>query len=297
MRNLLLRGAPALFVVLWSTGFIGGRAAMPYAEPFLFLAVRFLLAFVIIFALVRLMRRPRLPRHKALHAMVSGALIHGLYLGTLFWALHYGMPAGPAALITCLQPILVAIFAGTILQEEISPRQWFGMGLGLAGAVLVLWPQAGLVDTGVTIATVTACVLALFSISAGTLWQKKFVADVDLLSGTLWQYLGAFLVMIVPAILLEKQAYVLNGELVFAMVWLVFVLSLGAVFLLMVLIKQGEVSKVSSLFFLVPSVTALMAWALFGETMHGLQLTGMVVSSLGVAIATLQISPRLTASR
>ena len=297
MPGFPLRLVPPLFVVLWSTGFIGARFAMPYSEPFGFLAVRFALSLAILFVAVMILRRPALERRTAVHAMIAGALLHGGYLGFVFWAIHKGFPAGLCAVIVSLQPVLVAGIAGVALGETVLPRQWAGIALGLAGSVLVLLPKLGFTDPGISGATIAACVLALLAISAGTLWQKRFVGQADLLGGTLWQYLGALIVTALPATVFEGYAFTWNTSLVLSLLWLVFGLSLGAIFLLMAMIKKGEVSKVSSLFYLVPAVTTLMAFVLFGETLNVVQLFGMVVSGAGVALATAQGSTLRRASR
>ncbi|GHD18865.1 DMT family transporter [Tianweitania populi] len=297
MPASLFRFMPALFVVLWSTGFIGARYAMPYAEPLGFLAIRFGLSFVILLCALLILRKPRLPARIAMHAAIAGALLHGVYLGFVFWVIHEGFPAGLTAAIVSLQPVLVAIFAALILRETVTWRQWMGIALGLVGTVLVLLPKLGFTDPGVTPMTIAGCVLALLGISAGTLWQKRFVGQADLLAGTLWQYLGATVVMLIPAMLLEEGRLTWNPSLVLSLLWLVFGLSLGAIFLLMAMIKNGAVSKVSSLFYLVPSVTALMAFVLFGEQLELVQLAGMVLVGAGVALATRQGSTLRRASR
>lgn len=297
MHASLFRFMPVLFVVLWSTGFIGARYAMPFAEPLGFLAIRFGLSFLILLAARLVLRRPGLPMRLAIHAMIAGALLHGAYLGFVFWAIHGGFPAGLCAVIVSMQPILVAAFAAMSLGETVTWRQWTGIALGLVGSVLVLLPKLGFTDPGITPVTIAACVLALLAISAGTLWQKRFVGQADLLAGTLWQYLGATLAVAIPALLLEEGRFTWNPSLVVSLLWLVFGLSLGAIFLLMAMIKNGAVSKVASLFYLVPAVTVLMAFVLFGETLNLVQLFGMVVSGAGVALATAQGSTRRRASR
>jgi drug/metabolite transporter (DMT)-like permease len=280
--------APALFVLLWATGFIGARYAMPWCEPFLFLAARFATAGVIIafVAIVAGIVWP--PRRTALHAIVSGSLIHGVYLGAVFWAIRNGLPAGMSALIVGIQPLLTALIAGVVLKETVTPRHWAGLMTGLAGIALVLSPKLGFAGQGVNAATLSASLLAVLAVAAGTIWQKRFVTGADLRGTTACQYLGAFLVVAPLSLLFESRQYTLTGELVFAMIWLVAVLSIGAIFLLMMLIRDGVVSKVASLFYLVPAVTAVMAWALFDETLNAVQIAGMIVTAFGVAMATAQ---------
>jgi drug/metabolite transporter (DMT)-like permease len=277
---------PALFVFLWATGFIGARYAMPWAEPFSFLAVRFVLAFVILAAAAALLGARRLGWSDVLHAGAAGVLMHGVYLGGVFWAIHHGLPAGLSALIVGLQPLLTAILAGSLLGERILPRHWAGLAAGFAGVVIVLAPKLGAIEGGVTWATLAASFVAVAGMSAGTIWQKRFLTGSDLISGTCWQYAGGALVMILLSFAFETRRFTLNGDLVFAMAWLVLVLSIGAIVLLMIMIRDGEMSKVASLFYLVPAVTALIAWALFGEELTLVQIGGMALATFGVALAT-----------
>jgi len=280
------RFIPASFVVLWATGFIGARYAMPWAEPFTFLAIRFVLAAILFAGLTVLLGSPRATREEALHATVAGVLMHGVYLGAVFWAIHRGMPAGLSALIVGLQPLITAVLAGKFLGEAILPRHWAGLAVGLLGVVVVLWPKLGMLGGGVTPATLTASLISVLGMSAGTIWQKRYASGGDLVSATMWQYVGGSAVMILGSIAFETRAITVNGELIFAMAWLVLVLSVGAIFLLMVMIRDGEMSKVASLFYLVPAVTAVIAWALFDEQLNLLQIAGMAIATLGVALAT-----------
>jgi drug/metabolite transporter (DMT)-like permease len=277
---------PPLFVVLWATGFIGARYAMPWAEPFSFLAARFAIAFLLLVLLVGIMRSKRMAFRDAANAAFAGALIHGVYLGGVFWAIRNGMPAGLSALIIGLQPLITAVMAGWALGERVTSRHWAGLAIGFAGIVVVLLPKLGDVAGGVTAATFAACLFGAVGISAGTIWQKRYVSGGDLVTGTMWQYLGATALTTVGALALESGSYTLTGDLVFAMAWLVLVLSIGAIFLLMWMIREGEMSKVSSLFYLVPAVTAIIAWLLFGESLTPMQIVGMVITTVGVGMAT-----------
>jgi drug/metabolite transporter (DMT)-like permease len=280
------RFVPALFVALWATGFIGARYAMPWAEPFSFLAVRFLLTFALLVLIAIPLRAGMLSRRAAFDAAVAGVLMHGVYLGGVFWAIDNGMPAGLSALVIGLQPLITAIAAGKLLGENIRPRHWAGLLVGFAGVALVLWPKLAEAGGGVTPANTIACVVAVLGMTAGTIWQKRFGGQTDLVTGTAWQYVGGAIPMIALAYFLETGSYALNGELVFAMLWLVLVLSVGAIFLLMFLIRHGAMSRVASLFYLVPAVTALLAWFLFGETLLLVQLLGMLIATAGVWLAT-----------
>ena len=279
---------PATFVVLWATGFIGARYAMPWSEPFTFLAIRFALAASILLALALVLRSRWPSRTQAAHSLIAGALMHGGYLGAVFWAIKHGMPAGISALIVGLQPLVTALLAGAVLGDKILPRQWLGLAVGFAGVVIVLSPKIGVAASGITGATLAAGFFSVASMSAGTIWQKRNVASADLFTGTLYQYLGGALPMVLGSFLLETRILTWNGELLFAMVWLVLVLSIGAIFLLMVLIREGEMAKVASLFYLVPAVTAVIAYFLFGEEMTPVQIAGIVVATIGVGLATAQ---------
>ena len=293
----LKRFIPAIFVVLWATGFIGARYAMPWAEPFAFLSMRFVIAALLLLSIATLLGARPASRDEALHAIVAGMLLHGVYLGGVFWSIHRGMPTGLSALIAGLQPLLTAVIAGRLLGEKILPRHWIGLCIGFAGVIVVLWPKLGELGSGITAGTLTASLLSVLGITLGTIWQKRFVTGSDLVTGTLYQYLGGAVLMTLASFALETRTVTINGELIFAMAWLVLVLSIGAIFLLMVMIRDGEMSKVSSLFYLVPVVTAIMAWALFGEHLTPVQIAGMVLATLGVGLATAQAPTRARASR
>jgi drug/metabolite transporter (DMT)-like permease len=281
----LLPFFPVVFVLLWSTGFIGARYAMPYAEPFTFLSLRYVLALAILGTLVVAMRAPWPGRWPAMHAMIAGSLIHGVYLGGVFFAVRHGLNAGIAALIVGLQPILTTILAASFLGERVKPRHIMGLGLGLLGVALVILPKLD-GDGAYGVLTLGPVFLSAIAISVGSVWQKRFVGGVDLRTGTALQYLGAFVPTLILAMTVETMAVTWSGELVFALAWLTIVLSIGAVFLLLFLIREGAVSSVASLMYLVPGVTAVTAWLLFGETLTAIQLAGLVLAGVGVAAAT-----------
>lgn len=280
------RVIPAIFVILWATGFIGARYAMPWAEPFTFLWIRFGLTFCILLALIPIVHARSIGWHNAMHAVIAGVLMHAVYLGGVFWSVRHGLPAGLVGLIVGLQPMLTAIMAFFFLGERMTGRHWIGLLVGLAGVGIVLSPKFGAIGGGVTAATVGAATLGVIAMSAGTVWQKRFVAHADLITVTLFQYAGGSLATFGVAVLFENGDVTFNGELLFALAWLVCVLSLGAILLLMILIREGEVARVASLFYLVPGVTALLAWLLFGETLNVVQLAGMAITTFGVALAT-----------
>jgi drug/metabolite transporter (DMT)-like permease len=276
---------PALFVLLWSTGFIGARLGLPYAGPLTFLTLRFGLAAGLLTLAALAMRAPW-PRRPAEigHYALAGLLVHGLYLGGVFLGISLGVEAGLSALIVSLQPLLVAALAGLLLGERVSPRQWVGLVLGLTGVALVLAQKLGR-GLGEALGSL-ACVAALLGITAGTLYQKRHGAGMDLRTGTAIQFIAAGLATAPFALLYEGGRVVWSGEFLFALLWLVLVLSLGAVSLLYVLIRRGAAASVSSLFFLTPPCTALIAWPLFGETLGPVALFGMALTLAGVTLAT-----------
>lgn len=270
---------PGLFVLLWSTGFIGAKLGLPYAEPFVFLEFRFLLVLAILLPICWIWRAPWPPGRRAFEMAVSGALLQAGYLGGVFASLHHGMPAGVSALVTGMQPVLTAILGGWLLRERVSPRQWLGLGLGFVAVLLVIGDRIRVEGLGGL--AVALSVFALLSITLGTLWQKRHGAGVDLRTGAAIQFLAAAVVL-APFALAERGAVRWSGEFAFALAWLVLVLSLGAIFLLLTLIKRGRATQVSSLFYLVPPTTALIAWPLFGETYSLAAAAGMGLAMLAV---------------
>lgn len=278
-------GVPALFVVLWSTGFIGARLGLPHAGPLTFLALRYCIAAGLLVFLALVMRAPW-PRRlvDAGHYAVAGLLVHGVYLGGVFVGIALGVEAGVCALIVGLQPLLTAALAGIFLGERVTARQWAGLGLGLLGVALVLSGKLGR-GPGDTLGSL-ACVLALLGITVGTLYQKRYCAGMDLRTGSVVQFAAAGLATAPLALFIEDTSVDWTGEFVFALLWLVLVLSIGAVSLLYVLIRRGAAAQVASLFFLVPPCTALVAWPLFDETLGSLALAGMVLTAIGVAMAS-----------
>ncbi len=280
---------PLLFVALWSTGFIGAKFGLPYAEPFTFLSVRFVLTLLLLVPLVILLGGDW-PRSPALwgHAAVSGLLVHGAYLGGVFYGIELGMPAGLASLLVGLQPLLTAALSGPLLGERLVPRQWLGLVVGLVGVALVLGgkrdPGTALF-AGFGVAALGAVVVALVGISLGTLYQKHFCAGMPLLGGTVAQYLGAGALLGLGALTFETRAIDWTPTFLLTLGWLVLVLSISAILLLMTLIERGEASRVASLFYLVPPATALEAWWLFDERLPALSLIGMAVAIAGVVMA------------
>lgn len=281
---------PAVFVLLWSTGFIGARLGMPHAEPLTFLALRFAVVGVLLGAVCLLARAPwpRSAREYG-HLAVSGLLVQAGYLGGVFSAIDLGLSAGAAALIVGLQPLATACIAGPVLGERIGRLQWLGFALGLAGVLMVLGPRAN--ATGATLASVGFATVALASITAGTVYQKRFASGMDLRTGSLVQFTAAALLLVPIALLTESRQVDWTGEFLFALGWLSVVLSLGAITLLNLLIRRGAASQVASLFYLTPGVTALVAWMVFGETLAPSGIAGMVVAAIGVALVNAGVAP------
>jgi drug/metabolite transporter (DMT)-like permease len=278
--------APFLFVALWSTGFIGAKLGLPYVEPLTFLALRFAIVIVLMGAVVALVRAPWPPSGSAwLHIGVSGLLVHGVYLGGVFIAIGNGLPSGITALVVGLQPLLTALVAGVLLGEQVRPAQWLGLALGFAGVALVVAGKVATVPAGALAGMLVPAVVALLGITAGTLYQKRFCPAFDLRTGSVIQYLPCAAAMAVLAWATETMSVQWSGEFLFALGWLVLVLSLGAVSLLNLLIRRGGAVNVASLFYLTPPTTALIAWAMFGETLTGWALAGMALAAAGVWLA------------
>ncbi len=283
-KKMMIAAAPLTFVLLWSTGFLGAKYGMPHAEPFTFLAYRFTLTSLLFFIVVSVMRVPW-PRDRQtwMHATIVGLLMHGVYLAAVFFAIDNGTSGGISALIVGVQPVLTAVFAGLVLSERLSRKAWFGMALGFVGITLVVWQQAG--DTGGWIG-ITSCISGLIGVTAATLYQKRFGTAIDLRVGSTIQFGAAAIMMWAFALTFESLHIDWNTQVILTMVWMVMVLSVGAVTLLYVLIRRGAASKVASLFYLVPPTVAIETYFLFGETLTPMALVGMGVAVVGVALVT-----------
>jgi drug/metabolite transporter (DMT)-like permease len=274
---------PATFVFLWATGFIGAKYGLPYAQPATFLLWRFVLVVAVTLPIALVLRAPWPPsRSQVVHIAIAGVLLHGGYLGGVFTAIHAGMSAGLSALVVGLQPILTALAAAAFLGERVTARQWLGLALGFGGVALVV-AQRLTVD-GRSGFSFAMALLALVSITIGTVYQKRFCGAFDLRSGAVIQFVAAGLALAPFALAFEHEPVRWTGEVVFALGWLVLVLSIGAISLLTLLIRRGAATKVASLFYLVPPVTATIAFFLFGETLGPLALAGFVLAVVGVAV-------------
>ena len=277
---------PLLFVAVWSTGFIGAKFGLPHAEPLTFLAWRYAAVIVLMLPVVLLLRAPW-PRSPAAfgHIAVTGLLVHGVYLGGVFTAIGHGLPAGITALVVGLQPLVTALGARAFLGERIDRLQWLGLSLGFLGVGLVVAQKVAAVPGGALVTMLLPAVVALVGITAGTLYQKKFCPSFDLRTGSIIQFVPSLLVTAAIAAATETMQVRWTGQFIFALGWLVVVLSLGAVSLLNLLIRRGSAVNVASLFYLTPPTTALIAWALFGETLSGLAMAGMALVAIGVWLA------------
>jgi drug/metabolite transporter (DMT)-like permease len=279
--DVLVRAMPAVFVVIWSTGFIVARYGMPHAPPMKFLALRYALS-VACFAVWALAARATWPteRRQWQHLGVTGVLMHAGYLGGVWAAVKLGMGAGLAALLVGLQPVLTAIWISA-RGGAVSARQWGGLVLGFLGLALVVWQKLGVGE--INAANLTLALLALVSITAGTLYQKRFLAPCDVRTANLVQLAAAFAVTL-PLALLETEPVRWTGQLLGALGWSVLALTLGGSSLLYLLIQRGAATAVTSLLYLVPPCTALMAWLLFGEAIAVSTVIGMALAAVGVSL-------------
>ncbi len=284
--SLLKALTPPLFVLIWATGFIVARLVAPFADPITFLSLRFALAAMLLAILALVVRAPWPGSAREWrNGLIAGALLHGIYLAGVFWAVKHGLPAGIAALVAGLQPLATGALVGPLLGERVSARRWLGIALGCLGAGLVVAPKLGAVD-GFPPLPLAVCVVGMLSITLGTIWQKRTAAAADLRTNAVVHYLGALVVTVPLMLSLEDMRLEFTAPLWIGLVWSVLGVSIGAIGLLLVLIRRGEVAGVAALLYLVPPVSALMAFALFGETLSLIQVAGMLVATLGVAVAS-----------
>ncbi len=278
-EKLAARAAPAIFVVLWSTGFIGTKYALNSAEPLTYLAIRMALV-VGLMAIIVAFARPQWPDRAGIgHSIVAGILVHGIYLGGTAIAIAHSIPAGLSALIPGLQPILTSTLANRWLGERVTPLQWSGLLLGLGGVVLILHgrPFTGQAGWG----WLASCV-SLVSITLGTLYQRRYCGGIDWRSGNLVQFIAVTIIFAAAAALFETNVVRWTDEFVLSLIWLAVVLSIGSIGLLYWLIRHSAATAVASLFYLVPAVTAVMAYALFGERLDRIAIAGMVACAAAV---------------
>jgi drug/metabolite transporter (DMT)-like permease len=271
----------ASFVFIWATGFIVAALAAPHADAFTFLSYRYALG-ILVFGLASLALRARWPRGWIAwrDALVAGMLLHGMYIGGVFWAIWHGMPAGVTALVTGLHPLLTAALAIPILRERVGARQWTGIVVGLVGVGLVVAPALVALKS-VPLAPLLASLGATAALSLGTVWQKHSRPQMDLRVNAAIQFIGALLLTAPLALLLEEGRFDHSREVWGALLWAVFVISVGAISLLLVLLKRGAASRVAPLLYVAPPVAALLAFALFGETLAPVQVAGAVLTLIG----------------
>ena len=291
-EDVAIFAAPGVFVVLWASGFIGAKLGLPYAEPLTFLALR-MFGVVVLLGLFMLIAGAKWPgREGALDSYVTGVLMHALYLGGVYISIAKGLPAALSALVVGLQPLLTSTIANRLLGERVAPRQWVGLVLGLSGVYLVVQDKAT-VGAATPLAWIAA-VVGLVAITIGTVYQKRFGSGIDWRPAMFIQYAAAGILFALGATAFESRSVRWTPEFLFALGWLVFVLSFGAIWLLYFLIRRAAATRVVSLFYLTPPVTALMAWSLFGERLAPLALVGMAVCVAGVFLSNWRIDGKNT---
>lgn len=276
---------PLLFVVLWSTGFVGAKFGLPHAEPLTFLLIRYVCVIGVMLPVVWLTRAPwPKDRSQWWHIGITGMLVHAVYLGGVFSAIGQGLSVGITALVVGLQPVISGFMAAIWLGEKVRRQQWIGLALGLLGTALVVSHKvAG--TSAMTFAQLLPALIALFGITLGTLYQKKYCAHFDLRTGVILQFVPSAIVTAIMVVLTETAQVKWVPQFMLALAWLVFVLSLGAITLLNLLIRSSSAVNVTSLFYLTPSVSALIAWLAFGERLTAWGIGGMLVAAGGVYLA------------
>jgi len=281
LRSLKLsKFAPILFVALWSTGFIGAKYGLPYADPFIFLAVRVLIAAAILLSIAAATRSPiAIGKSAITRSSIIGFFLHACYLGGVFYSISKGLPAGVAAVVTSIQPVLVSLLAVKVLGEQLKKRQLVGLLLGLIGVVMVLGPSF---EQSIPLSGVIGIFIALGGSTTATLLQKKIGGEVPLIAGTAYQYLASGFVLAAAAFITGGTHIQWSGKFIAAFLWLIAVLSVGAILLLLWLLNTESTASVSSLFYLVPPATALEAFILFGEKVNTQGFLGIGITALGV---------------
>ena len=281
---MLKKFAPGLFVLLWSTGFIGVKYGVPYAPPFYFLAIRMAIASLLLFIAISFLRKSQpITRSIIWPSTMIGLTLHGAYLGGCFFAVSRGMPAGVAALIVSLQPVLVSLFAAKYLNESLNARAVFGLILGLIGLVVVVLPRISTTGTNtISLVAIGASAIGLLGGTAGTILQKKYGGVIPTLAGTSIQYAATAIVLLTLALIFEKPEIQWTAKFVGALTWLVLALSFGAILLLFFLLSHGSAASVSSLYYLVPAATAIEAYFFFDEHISPVSLLGTLITVVGV---------------
>ena len=281
---MLKKFAPGLFVLLWSTGFIGVKYGIPYAPPFYFVAIRMAIAALLLFVAISFLRKSQpITRSILWPSTLIGLTLHGAYLGGCFFAVSRGMPAGVTALIVSLQPVLVSLFAARYLGEPLKARALVGLALGLAGLFVVVIPRISITGTNsISLVSIAACVVGLLGGTSGTILQKKYGGAIPTLAGTSIQYAATAAILLMLALIFEEPNISWSIEFIGALTWLVLALSFGAILLLFFLLSHGSAASVSSLFYLVPAVTAIEAYFFFDEHISPVSLLGTLITGIGV---------------
>jgi len=281
---MLKRFAPGLFVLLWSTGFIGVKYGMPYAPPFYFVAIRMAIAAALLFVAIAFLRKSQpITRSIIWPSTLIGLTLHGAYLGGCFFAVSRGLPAGVTALIASLQPVLVSLFAARYLGEPLRARAVAGLVLGLVGLFVVVLPRISTTGSNsISLISIAACVIGLLGGTSGTILQKKFGGAIPTLAGTSIQYAATAIVLLTLALIFEQPEIQWTAKFVGALAWLVLALSFGAILLLFFLLSYGSAASVSSLYYLVPAATAIEAYFFFDEHISPISMIGTVITVIGV---------------
>ena len=283
-QQSLARVAPAIFVALWSTGFVVARYATTDAGPLTFLCVRMFIAAGLLWLIATGLRAPRMARSDWSAATIVGIFMHAIYLGGVFVAIDLGLPSGLSALIAGLHPVATSVAARVFLREQLSRKQIVGVFLGLVGVCAVVIEKLDATDSGVTTGAMIAMMVSILGLTVGTLVQRAFGKEMPLLRGTATQYLASGVVLAVASGFSESWRFEITSNTVFSMLWAVFVLSLGAVLLMMTLLARHTAAKVSSLFFLTPALSTIEVAILFDERLGALALVGLVIAIFGVRL-------------
>ncbi len=290
-RNSKLIGtmAPAMFVVLWASGFVVARLTAGHVEPISFLAYRFPLAAVFMLGLVLMFRQNSISTRDRLHAATVGFFLHAAYLSCIYWAVTHGLPGGVSALIAGLQPLITAFIAVPMLSERVDGKHWLGLVVGVIGVGLVLSPRFSFATIdGITPTTAAIAVVGIVSAAFGTVYQKRYASHVPFLPSMFWQYVGASIAVVGLAALTENFGFDGSIQAWSGLAWAVIVLSICNILVLMYLIREGAVAQVSALIFLVPGVAALITYVMFNETLTLAQILGMAVTAAAVMIVNLK---------
>ena len=280
-----IQAMPAVFVLIWSTGFIVAKFGLPYASPLWFLNLRFVGVVAVLLLALPFFKVPWPTRSAVGHIALAGLLLQAGYLGGVWVAISEGMPAGLAALIVGLQPVITA-FVAPAIGERVSARQWVGFALGFLGVVLVVLDKIAVI--ALPVSSIALAVMALFSITIGTLYQKRKCPSFDLRAGTLIQFTASLVLTVPLALAFETWNVRFTPQFIGALAWSVLALSIGGMALLFPLLRRGEATRVTSLFYLVPPVTALMAWLAFGERFSHRAMFGMACAVIGVALVVVR---------